>query len=168
MKSYFKNHALLASLLAVLFFLLHYYVYLDNASTDIPILQSYTDAPVDLPELVLCEDQSVRPSYLHPLRKITYSYAVRSGSGKVDPASGIPDYRYSDNCSIVEQAESIFTSKIKPLVGDPYTYWDNFDEDSFARPLVANTYANLIFFLVQYLIIAAWLTVIYRSFKSSK
>jgi hypothetical protein len=167
MKSYCKNHALLASLLVIVFFLLHYYIYLDNAGT-IPILQSYTDAPVDLPELMLCEEEQARPSYLTPFQKIKYSYAVRSGDGQIDSETGIPAYEYSNDCPIIEQAESIFTSKIKPLVGDPYEYWNNFDEDSFARPLVANTYANLIFFLVQYLIIAAWITVIYRSFKSSK
>ncbi|MDD4352429.1 MAG: hypothetical protein PHU71_05675 [Candidatus Gracilibacteria bacterium] len=159
----FKSHALIASFLVIIFFLLHYYIYLGNAPTTIPVLQSYTDSPVDLPELSFCEE--IRPSYLNPFRKIKYSYKIQIGNTYTDLETGIPIRFYSDNCSIVEEAASIFTSKIQPLAGNPYEYWDSFDEDSFGRPQVSNIYANLIFFIVQYLIIANWITVIYHSIK---
>lgn len=153
MKISFKNKSsvVIATVLVAAFFLLHYYVYLDNSSGEIPLIQSYTDAPVDLSELSLCEEK--KPSYLNPFRKVTFSYQVEQNG------------TYTD-CNIVEQAESIFTSKMQPLAGDPYDYYHGFDEDGFGRPQIGYTYGNLIFFIVQYLIIAAFVFVLLKPEKS--
>ena len=56
-------------------FFFHYFVYMDNASGEVPIIQSYTDAPVDLPELVLCEEKSSE-IILKPFLKSTIRYQV--------------------------------------------------------------------------------------------
>ncbi len=151
-----KSHAIIASSLVALFFLLHYYVYLgvplfrDGGYTTVPLLQGYTDSPVDLEELVLCEEK--RPSYLNPLQKIEYSYQVVEGE------------TYSE-CNIVERASSIFTSNMEPIQGDPKDYFDEQKEGPFMRGNVSNDYANLTFFIVQYAIIAGFLFVILREEK---
>lgn len=146
-----KSSVIIASVLVAAFFLLHYFVYMDNASGEVPIIQSYTDAPVDLPELVLCEEK--KPSYFNPFHKVQFSYQVEQNG------------TYTE-CNIIEQAESIFTSKMQPLVGDPYKYYNGFDEDGFGRPQIGYTYANLLFFIVQYLIIAAFVVVLLKPEKS--
>lgn len=145
-----KGHVVITSVLVAAFFVLHYYVYLDNASGEVPIIQSYTDAPVDLPELSLCEEK--KPTYFNPFLKVTFSYRVEQNDS------------YSE-CNIIEQAESMLTSKMQPLVDDPYNYYDGFDEDGFGRPQVGYTYANVLFFIVQYLIIAAFVLVLLKPEK---
>lgn len=153
-----KSRAIIASSLVALFFLLHYYVYLgvpflrDGGYTTIPLLQSYTDSPVELQELVLCEQK--HPTYLNPFQKIEYSYQVVEGE------------TYSE-CNIVERAGSIFTSNMEPIQGDPKDYFDgeSGNEGMFMRGNVSNDYANLTFFVVQYAIIAGFLFVILREEK---
>lgn len=142
-----SSGAILASILVIIFFLLHYYVYLDNASGEIPLIQSYTDAPVDLPELSLCEEKI--PTYLNPFQKVEFSYQSEAGL-----AIG--------ECDVIEQAESMFTANMKPIKGDPYDYWHGFDEDGFGRPQVGYTYANLWFFLTQYTLIGIFIFSLYR------
>lgn len=119
---------------------------------DVPLVQSYTDAPVELNELSLCEE--LRPDYLHPFRKITYSYQVYENKNGVET--------YSPDCEIVEQAESVFTSDMKPLKGDPYEYWNGFDEDGYGRPQIGNAYPNPIFFLMQHVTIVAFLYILLK------
>lgn len=153
-----KSNAIIASLLVGLFFFLHYHVYLgvpflrDSGYSTVPVLQSYTDAPVDLEELSLCEEK--RPSYFNPFQKIQYRYQV------------MQDDNYSE-CNIVEEAESIFTSRMKPVQGDPKDYFNGEGENEgpFMRPLVSNDYANLIFFIVQYLIIAGFFYTLFHHRK---
>ncbi len=124
---------------------------MDNASGEVLVIQSYTDVPVDLQELVLCEEK--KPSYFNPFRKVQFSYRVEQNG------------TYTE-CNIIEQAESILTSKMQPLVNDPYEYWNGFDEDGFGRPQIGYTYANIFFFMVQYLIIAAFVFVLIKPEKS--
>lgn len=145
-----KSSVIIACVLVAAFFVLHYFVYMDNASGEVPIIQSSTDAPVDLPELGLCEEK--QPNYFNPFRKVQFSYQVRQND------------TYTE-CNIIEQAESIFTSNMQPLVGDPYEHWNGFDEDGFGRPQVGYTYANLLFFIIQYLIIVAFVVVLLKPEK---
>lgn len=135
----------------VAFFLLHYFVYLDNASGEVPIIQSYTDAPIDLSGLILCEEKT--PTYFNPFRKVQFSYQVEQNG------------TYTE-CNIIEKAESLFTSKMQPFVGDPYDYWNGFDKGGSGRALIGYTYANLFFFIVQYLIIVAFVFVLLKPEKS--
>ncbi len=144
----------MASFLVAAFFLLHYTVYLEvgfltaDGLASFPVLQSYTDSPVDFKEVALCEQDGKRPGYLNPFQKIQYRYQiVREG--------------YSE-CDIVEEAESLFTSNMVPVSGDLTVYYDGFEEDGFGRPLVENTYPNPLFFLVQYLIVGAFVYVLLR------
>lgn len=158
-----KKDLVLASLLVAAFLLLHFTVYigapiLRDMYFDVPIVQSYTDAPVALNELSLCEE--LRPDYLHPFRKIIYSYQIHENKNGVET--------YSLDCEIVEQAESVFTSDMKPLKGDPYDYWKGFEKESFGRPLVANAYPNPIFFFMQYAIIVAFLYILLKPVHSHR
>lgn len=146
-KSKKRSGAMLAGLLVIIFFTLHYYAYLDNASGEIPIIQSYTDAPVDLPELSLCEEKI--PTYLNPFRKVEFSYQTETGLTRGE-------------CDIIEQSESILTSKMTPLKGDPYDYWHGFEQDGFGRPQVGYTYANLLFFVMQYGLIGGFIYMVFK------
>ncbi|MEK7145808.1 MAG: hypothetical protein AAB802_01345 [Patescibacteria group bacterium] len=149
MKNFLQNKAsiFLACALVASFLLLHYFVYLENAQP-VPILQSHVDTPVELVELSFCEEK--HPNYLNPFRKIRYSYQEDLGDG------------YGD-CNIIEQSKSIFSSELQPVVGDPLKYWDNYEEDGFARSLAVNTYSNSIFFILQYFIIVAFVFVLLRN-----
>lgn len=138
----------MASFLVAAFFLLHYTVYLQvgfltsDGLASVPLLQSYTDSPVEFAEVALCEQEGDRPGYFDPFQKVEYRYQlVKEG--------------YSE-CDIIEEAESMFTSEMIPVAGDLTGYYDGFEEDGFGRPLVENVYANLTFFLVQYFIIGAF------------
>lgn len=142
-----KKDTIVASLLVAAFFFLHYTVYLEvgfltaDGLASFPVLQSYTDAPVDFEEVALCEQEGKRPGYLNPFQKVQYRYQiVKEG--------------YSE-CDIIEEAEFLFTSNMVPVSGDLTVYYDGFDEDGFGRSLVENWYPNLLFFLVQYLIVGA-------------
>lgn len=148
-----KSNTILASILVASFLLLHFYVYEGLAPTTIPILQSYTDSPVELPKLVLCEEK--RPSYFNPFKKVEFHYQVEQNN------------EYSE-CNIVEQAESILTSKMKPLVGNPLDYWKSFEKNGFARPNIGYVYANISFFLLQYLIILSFVFVLLKPIDSKK
>ncbi len=153
-----KKDVLLASLLTATFLLLHFGVYLGLSPfryvpVTMRILHSWTDSPVVLDELALCEEK--RPTYLNPFQKITYSYQVYSESVYTE-------------CDIVEQAELFFTSDMKPVQGDPYEYWDGHDVEGFGRPLVANEFPNPIFFLVQYGIIVALLYIFFKPLRSGR
>ncbi len=147
-----KNTIVTVIVLVTVFLLLHYFVYLNNASSQVPILQSYTDSPMDLPELVMCEEK--KPTYLNPFRKVTFSYEVVQN----DTLGG---------CDIREQAASMFTSEMQPLNGNPRDYWNGFEEDGFGRPQIGYDYANVIFFTVQYILIAAALFFLIKFVKSN-
>lgn len=149
--------SLIPSLLVAAFLVLHYSVYLQvgflntDGFGEIPFLQSYTDAPVEYAEVALCSQEGKRPTYLNPFQKVEYRYQIVKDG-------------YSE-CDIVERAESLFTSKMLPVAGDLTVYYDGFYEDGFGRPQVENVYANLFFFLTQYLIAGAF---VYLLFKPAK
>lgn len=153
----------MASLLVAAFFFLHYTVYLQvgflttDGFSSFPVLQSYTDLPVDFKEVAFCEQESKRPGYLNPFQKVQYRYQIVSEN-------------YSP-CDIIEEAEFLFTSKMVPVAGDLMVYYDGFEGDGFGRPLVENWYPNLLFFLVQYFIVGAFVSVLFRpaeGFKKKK
>lgn len=152
-----KSSAITASILMAAFLLLHFYVYLQvspfgDSAQDVPLIQSYTDSPADVQKLSFCEEK--RPTYFNPFRKITYSYQEKIGD------------TYGE-CNIVEQAESIFTSKMQPLAGDPKDYYmgENGGDGLFLRQLVGNTYANLLFFIIQYCLVAAFVFILLKPEK---
>lgn len=139
-----RGRALLASGLVAAFFLLHISSYppLPPEGFDFPLLRSYTDAPAVVNKLSFYDEK--RPTYFNPFQKITYFYS--SGPDEV----------------IIEQAESWFTSSMKPIQGNTQDYWEGEagGEGPFLRPLVGNEYANVLFFAVQYLIVIAFGVVI--------
>lgn len=147
-----KKTIITTGVLVTIFLLLHYFVYLNNVSGQVPLLQSYTDAPVDLTELVLCEEK--KPTYLNPFRKVTFSYQLVQNNTPGE-------------CDIREQATSMFTSEMRPLQGDPYDYWDGFEEDGFGRPQIGYDYANVFFFLVQYILIVVTIGLLIKAIKTT-
>lgn len=150
-----KTTAIICSLLVAAFFLLHYYVYLGNIPTEIPILQSYTDAPIDLKALTLCEEK--RPSYFNPFQVIEYSYY----SNKDCEEAKVPCI-----CNVKERAKSLLTSEMEPVKWLPERYFNEKEDGPFMRPQMGNTYANIFFFLLQYLIIAGFFFVLLKKEKS--
>ncbi len=133
---------LIASILVAGFFLLHYYIYLDNG--ELPLIQSYTDSPVDTNRLTLCDEE--QPSYFHPLRKVTYIYCLKDS-----------------DVLLAEQPESIFTAQMEPLPEDLLRYWEGEEKEGkmFMRDKIGKTYANLIFFIVQYIIVAGFIFLLF-------
>lgn len=148
-----KSSAIIASTLVAAFFLLHYFVYLDNFGNDFPLLQSYTDPPFSVKQLNLCEEKY--PSYFNPFRKVQYTYRTRS----------LADDAYGE-CNLSEKAESVFASKMIADNWIPEDYWAGYDEEGFMRPLAGGEYANILFFLVQYGLIATFIFVLLKPEKS--
>lgn len=146
-----RGRTLLASGLVAAFFLLHISSYpsLPPEGFDFPLLRSYTDSPAVVNKLSFYDEE--RPTYFNPFQKVTYFYSYR------DPATlNGPDE------IIIEQAESRFTSYMRPVQGNPQDYWEGEagGEGPFLRPLVGNEYANVLFFAVQYLIVISFGVVI--------
>jgi len=137
-----KKDLIFLAILMIAFFALHYFVYLDHASGEVPVIQSYTDAPVDMYELWLSAEK--RPTYLLPWRKVEFWYEDTI-TGEV----------------IIEQASSMFSSDMESVQGDSFKYYDGFESDGFGRPQVGYSYANILFFILQYLLLsgAAYLLV---------
>ena len=159
MKNFFrrKGSTIVCSLLVVVFFILHYYVYLNNSPTEIPILQSYTDAPVDAKALTFCGEK--KPNYINPFQPVEYSYY---------PNEDCENSTIQCSCNIRERekATSFLTSHMEPIKWSPEGYFNEETDGPFMRPLVGNTYANIFFFLIQYLIIAAFLFFLFKKERS--
>ncbi|OGJ49231.1 hypothetical protein A2229_03875 [Candidatus Peregrinibacteria bacterium RIFOXYA2_FULL_33_7] len=165
-----KSNVIIASILVATFFLLHYNIYPDkkipykyvseSVIKTIPIIASYTDAPLYQSEqiftgnLYLCEHK--RPSYLNPFRKVEYRYQEFTGHG------------YGECGIVIEQAESIFSSNIKTLIGNPEIYYQDSEKErnDDIRTMGKNVYANLNFFIFQYLIIIAFVFFLLKPVKS--
>ena len=144
---------MIASALVAAFFLLHYFVYLGNFGGDVPLLQSYTDPPFSMEKLTLCEEK--HPTYFNPFQKVQYSYQTYD----------LTTQNYSE-CTLTEKAESIFTSKMMADDWSPNDYWAGYETEGFMRPLAGGEYANVLFFTVQYLIIAAFVFVLLKPGQS--
>lgn len=133
------------SILIATFLLLHYFVFLGNASGDIWPLSSWTQSPYDFnpQKLVFCEQESKYPNYLHPFRKVEYKYQVAIGDSYTE-------------CDIIERSVSIFNDDMDAISGDALQYWNSETEGPFPRAQVGAEYANIFFFLLQYSILAAY------------
>lgn len=167
MKKFLKNRAtvLLSNVLLLLMVGLHLGVYEGRSNGAVRDLLSplmvQTDAPVDLNELLLCEQESLRPGYFSPFQALEYHYQVI-----LNEETG----EYSD-CAIVERADSIFwKADLKPIKGDPLDYWGGTDSDEgpFMRPQVGAEAPNVFYFLVQYILFAVWLFTLLMPVKLAK
>lgn len=157
-----KSSAIIASTLVAAFFLLHYFVYLDNSGNDFPLLQSYTDPPFSVKQLNLCEEKY--PSYFHPFRKVQYTYQIHSAG--TDFIINSEDDIYGE-CNLTEKADSwIFTPKMIADNWTPEDYWAGYDEEGFMRSFAGGEYSNILFFLVQYSLIATFIYIFLRPEKS--
>ena len=149
-----KSSIIIASVLLSTFFLLHYYVYIDT-TWSIPIIVSETEPPISgATELRLCDEK--KPSYFNPFRKVQYSYNVFSNGNYTD-------------CNIIEEATSIFSSKMHLIAYDLQDYFtsnQNGDDLFLRQYAIPNEYANLNFFIFQYFIIACFTYVLFKPEKS--
>lgn len=148
-----KGRAITANAIVAVIFLLHFIVYFDNFGYNIPLLHSYTDPPLAIKQLSLCEE--MYPSYFNPFRKVQYTYQVHSITGDPD-----------GECNLSEKAESVFTSKMIANNWTPEDYWEGYDNEGFLRPLAGGEYANIIFFLAQYGLVATFIFVILKPEES--
>lgn len=129
----------LAGLLAAVFVFLHFHVYLDYGFA--PVIQSYTETEINSNRLKLCDEKF--PSYLSPFQKATYIYCV----------DGTEETVMEQSISIF--ADSVFSYDLEPNL--LIEYWEGENERwMFARGFTGRTYANWIFFLVQYMLVAAF------------
>lgn len=137
---------LLLIILPVLFLALHYVVYLghyqspfdgNEAFPDWFILVSNDPEPLKIEKIVL--SKSVYPDYFHPFQNLEYHYTEQSNNEIV----------------IIEQG-SMFSTDMKTITGDPATYYDENVDGMFYRGFGVGDYPNGLFFLVQYIIIVAF------------
>ena len=133
-------------ILPVLFFALHYFVYLGNyqspfdgneAFPDWFILVSHDAEPLNIEKIVLTK--TISPNYSHPFQNLEYHYSEKSGTETV----------------IIEQG-SMFSTGMDVTLGDPSKYYDSNIDGMFYRGFGVGDYPNGLFFLVQYLIIVAF------------
>ncbi len=139
-------------ILPIIFFALHYFVYLgkyqspfdgNEAFPDWLILVSYGAEPLSIEKIVLTK--SIYPDYLHPFQNLEYHYAEKPGTETV----------------ILEQS-SMFSSKMNVTLGDPSKYYDSNRDGIFYRGFGGGDYPNVLFFLTQYLIIVAFIFLVCR------
>lgn len=145
--------SLLLLMLTAAFFALHFFVYLGNykspfdgneAFPDWFIFVSQAPEPLNIEKLILAK--AIYPDYLNPLQNIEFHYADKSTSKIV----------------IIEQG-SIFSTDMTTLKGNPETYHDENVDGTFLRGFAVQDYANTLFFLLQYTIIAAFGVVLRKS-----
>jgi hypothetical protein len=134
-KQFLNPRAAIVLLLAIGFFLMHHFVFLNGNASQIALIMSSVDEAYDFPGVTI--DQRVRPDYLHPFRPVIFIYHVES-SGE----------------EIIEKVDGVFSNDWVAVKGDAKEYFDA-EQQLFMRPLVAFDYANWVFFLVQYFILIA-------------
>lgn len=125
--------------LIIIFFILHIFVFLDHASGDWFPLQSAAETPILFDDLI--SPEPIKPDYLHPFRKFEYQYQAHIKSGGYETV-------------LIEQAKSIFSTKMVAIKGDPVAYLGPDAEEKIWRNFAVNSYPNYLFFITQYLIIA--------------
>lgn len=150
---------LLLLILPVLFFALHYFVYLghyqspfdsNEAFPDWFVLVSSSAEPLNIGKIVLTK--TVYTDYFHPFQNLEYHYSEKSGNETV----------------IIEQG-SMFSTAMKSVKGDPASYYDENVDGMFYRGFGVGDYPNGLFFLVQYLIIVGFVFLaVKRIFKLKK
>ena len=140
---------ILVGLLVTMHLQVHYSVF--SGRSFYPF-ESYTDTPVQFHPLELCEVK--QPNYLNPVRKVQFSYRNVEAE--------------TDDCTIIERAQSHFSSDVESVQDDVKNYWGGFDEDGFVHGYASHYYPNIFFFLVQYALIIALLTVLFKGLKEVK
>lgn len=127
--------------LACAFFLMHHLIFLGNASSLVPLFESWVQPPYFLSALVHTEQ--VRPNYIKPFDKVTFTYWVR-GSGE----------------EIIEESQSIISHDLNPVKGDARLFFDPERDGPHIRMLTYFEYANWVFFFVQYSLLLAMIVVV--------
>lgn len=141
---------LLLLILPVLFFALHYVVYLghyespfdsNEAFPDWFILVSQATEPLNIEKIVLTE--TIYPDYFHPFQNLEYRYSEKTS-----------------NETVIAEQGSMFSTDMTTIMGDPAEYYDENKDGVFYRGFGVSDYPNGLFFLVQYLIIIAFVLIV--------
>lgn len=149
-----KIEKIFLAILPVLFFVLHYFVYLSDDSPlafDGFILMSPQEEPLTIDKLTL--KQAIHPNYFHPFQKMEYHYSEKSGSGET---------------ILIEQHPmlSVFSTDMNTILGDHMDYYDPEKDHMFVKGNGVSEYPNVLFFLVQYLIIIGFLYLVIKKFRT--
>lgn len=145
MKLKTKSNLLLLTL-PVLFFSLHYIVYLghyqspfdgNEAFPDWFVLVSPYAEPLNIEKIVLTK--TVYPNYFHPFQNLEYHYSEKTS-----------------NETVIAEQGSMFSTDMTTIMGDPSEYYDENRDGMFYRGFGIGDYPNGLFFLVQYLIAVAF------------
>lgn len=152
MKLKFKTSFLLL-ILPLLFFVLHYFVYLghyqspfdgNEAFPDWFILVSPASEPLSLNAITLTK--TVRPDYVNPFRNFEYHYSEKNSSDTV----------------IVEKRKFLSTAMLL-VTGDRTQYYNEKIDGPFYRGFGVIEYPNSLFFVFQYAIMIGFVVVLYRT-----
>lgn len=156
MKLKFKTSFLLL-ILPLLFFVLHYFVYLghyqspfdgNEALPDWFILVSPAPEPLSLHAITLTK--TVRPDYLHPFRNFEYHYSEKNSTDTV----------------IVEKRQFLSTEMML-VKGDRTRYFNEKIDGPFYRGFGVIEYPNVLFFVVQYAIMIGFVVIVFRKLQKN-
>lgn len=143
-----KINLVIASVLALLFGTLHGSVYL-GLSIGVPVIQGSIDSELSVGENIVLEYE-LYPTYLQPLKRFERHYSVVPNSEVV----------------IIERAVSISSYDLEFTKGEKLIQQHRNKDFLFLRHNVPTEYANIYFFLLQYIVIIFFLFFVYRTIKT--
>lgn len=125
--------------LPILFLSLHYFGYMTESLDGIPVITSPELDPLQIENLRL--EKELLPDYFHPFQMLERHYAEKA-SGEI---------------VVIEKGRLIRYDEMNIVMGDPTDYFaDDRPDNMLIRGLAVDDYPNGIFFLLQYLIILAF------------
>jgi hypothetical protein len=126
-----------------MFIALHFFGYTNEYLDGTPALTSPQPEPLNIEKIVL--NKTVLPDYLNPFQKLEYHYIETS----------------SEETVIIEKG-SFFSTKMVTLMGDPAEYYDENKDGIFYRGFGVDNYPSGLFFLLQYLLIVAFVFLVIK------
>lgn len=152
-----KSYILLI-VLPILFIILNFFVYLGHYQSPLDgneafpewfIFASHAPEPLNIKKITLAK--TVNPDYFHPFQKFEYHYSEKDSSE-----------------TVISEEHSMFSTDMTNITGDPATFYDENVDGMFYRGLGDINYPNGLFFLIQYLIISAFIFLSYKQLKKIK
>lgn len=144
-------HILFSLILWIIISFLHYVVYLDNTNISIWYLEWYTNAPLDVQNIVL--QKEIRPNYFQPFEKIQYFY-----TDSLNPEN-----------TMIEENQNLFYWNT--TIVEWYDIVQKYHTESwgmFMRPLVANEFPTILYFILQYILIILVFVNMYKWLRNYK
>lgn len=135
---------------AILFLFLHFSVYLE-IDPEFPLLTSATQSSIDSKRLKLCEMRF--PDYFNLIQRATYVYCIDDDAQNLISET-VPNY--------FGYARMPKSDGIRSYIGD-----EDFEGKLFARDMIGLGYPNILFFILQYLLIGGSIFVLRNLLKKN-